>query len=61
MTEAELRAIREAAASSAMEGLPLTEEAMSAVISIYRGELSIEDFVQRVKEKNKNFKYQEDI
>lgn len=51
MTEAELRAIREAAASSAMEGLPLTEEDISTVISLYKGELSLEDYVQKVKEK----------
>ena len=49
MTDSMKQAIREAAASSAMEGMPLSEKDIQTVTAILEGKLTFEDFVHSVK------------
>ena len=44
MTEQESFALRNAAASSAMEGLPLSEEQMQIAVRILDGGMTLEDY-----------------
>ena len=49
MSEEMIRALRNAAASSAIEGLPLSEEDMATVRQILSGEMSLADYLQQMK------------
>ena len=49
MSEAETRALKNAAASSAMEGLPLNDNDLSVVTDILAGKMTLQDFLQSVK------------
>lgn len=49
MSEAEQRALRNAAASSAMEGLPLDAKDFKVVTDILDGKMTLQDFLQSVK------------
>lgn len=49
MSDFEKRAIYNAAASSAMEELPLNEKDISVVRNILEGKMTLEDFFQSVK------------
>ena len=52
MTDSMKQAIREAAASSAMEGMPLSKEDIANGIAILEGRLTIDDVVRSVMEEN---------
>jgi len=54
MSEKMLSALMSAAASSAMEGLPLDDEKLNIVKSILNGETTLQEFFDSVK-----LKYQE--
>ena len=49
MSESALRALNNAAASSAMEGLPLTQEHRHIIEAILNGNLSLEDYLNSLK------------
>lgn len=49
MSEAEQRALRNAAASSAMEGLPLDAKDLKTVTDILEGKMTLQDFLQSIK------------
>ncbi len=49
MSSQELQALQNAAASSAMEGLPLTKSDMETIRSILEGELSLQDYLAAMK------------
>lgn len=49
MSESEKRALRNAAASSAMEGLPLNESDLEIIKSILDGKMTLQDFFASVK------------
>lgn len=49
MSEAEQRALRNAAASSAMEGLPLDAKDIKTVTDILDGKLTLQELLQSIK------------
>ncbi len=49
MSEKTLRALLSAAASSAMEGLPLDDEKLGIVEKILNGEMTLQDYFDSVK------------
>lgn len=49
MSENTLRALKSAAASSAMEGLPLDEEKLGVIEKILNGEMTLQDYFERIK------------
>lgn len=49
MSEEMTRALRNAAASSAMEGLPLSKEDIDIVMQLLSGEKSLIDYLQQLK------------
>lgn len=49
MSDSMMQALRNAAASSAMEGMPLSEQDMKAVESIIDGKSSLQDYFDRIK------------
>ena len=49
MSEKILRALQSAAASSAMEGLPLDDEKLGIIEKILDGEISLQDYFDSVK------------
>lgn len=49
MSENILRALKNAAASSAMEGLPLDEEKLGIIEKILIGEMTLQDYFESVK------------
>ena len=49
MSEKTLRALLSAAASSAMEGLPLDEEKLGVVERILNGEMTLQEYFDSVK------------
>lgn len=49
MSEEMIRALRNAAASSAMEGLPLSEKDIGIALQILSGEMSLSDYLQQLK------------
>ena len=49
MSEKTLRALLSAAASSAMEGLPLDENKFAIIEKILNGEMTLEDYFDSVK------------
>lgn len=51
MSEEITRALRNAAASSAMEGLPLSKEDINIVMQILSGETALTDYLQQLKRK----------
>lgn len=51
MTENTRQALQNAAASSAMEGLALTDAQMETVTAILEGRLSLTDYLQALKER----------
>lgn len=51
MSEEMTRALRNAAASSAMEGLPLSKEDINIVMQILSGETALTDYLQQLKRK----------
>lgn len=51
MSANEIRALRNAAASSAMEGLPLSEEHIEAVQRMLNGEQTLQDYFRVLKER----------
>jgi hypothetical protein len=48
MSEAMLKAIQNAAASSAMEGMPLDERDFEMIRSILEGEISLQDYMMQI-------------
>lgn len=50
MSETTLKALKNAAASSAMEGLPLSDNDISTITNILDGKLSLSDFLQSLKQ-----------
>lgn len=50
MTETTIQALRNAAASSAMEGLVLTDAQLETVTAILEGSQSLSDYLQTLKE-----------
>lgn len=50
MTASEYKALKNAAASSAMEGVPLNEKDMAILTDIINGEISLQDFLQSLKQ-----------
>lgn len=52
MSETTLKAIMNAAASSAMEGLPLDNEKLGIVERILNGEITLQDYFESVKMKS---------
>ena len=51
MTDKRMQAIRNAAASFAMERMPLSEEDIQTVVAILEGKMTLDELVQFVKEK----------
>lgn len=51
MSENELRALRNAAASSAMEGIPLSREHIEAVERMLNGEQTLQDYLLKLKDR----------
>lgn len=49
MNEEARQAMLDAAASSAMEGLPLSQQDMEIVEQIYTGRMTLADFIQSVQ------------
>ena len=49
MSEKALRALLSAAASSAMEGLPLDNESLGIVENILVGDMTLQDYFESVK------------
>lgn len=49
MSESTLRALMSAAASSAMEGLPLDEEKLGVIMKILNSEMTLQDYFESVK------------
>ena len=49
MSEKTMRALLNAAASSAMEGLPLDDEKLSIIEKILNGEMTLQDYFESVK------------
>lgn len=49
MSEQTLRALLSAAASSAMEGLPLDDEGLGIIKKILNGEMTLQDYFDSVK------------
>ena len=49
MSEKTLRALLSAAASSAMEGLPLDDEKLGIIEKILSGEITLQDYFDSVK------------
>ena len=49
MSEITLRALLNAAASSAMEGLPLDDEKLGIIEKILDGEMTLQDYFESVK------------
>ena len=49
MSEIVLRALLSAAASSAMEGLPLDDEKLGIIEKILNGEMTLQDYFDSVK------------
>ena len=49
MSEKVLRALMSAAASSAMEGLPLDDEKLTVIERILCGEMTLQDYFDSVK------------
>lgn len=49
MTEYDRRTLRSAAASSAMEGLPLSQEQLHIVEMLLEGEMTVQDYLQSLK------------
>ena len=49
MSNAEQRALQNAAASSAMEGLPLEKYHFEVIQNILEGKLSLQDYLQSLK------------
>ena len=49
MSENTRRALLSAAASSAMEGLPLDDEKFGIIVKILNGELALQDYFESVK------------
>ncbi len=50
MSDTMYRALKNAAASSAMEGLPLTEDDIAAIIAILEGEMTLQDYFSTLTE-----------
>lgn len=50
MNDTRLCALKNAAASSAMEGLPLTEDDVAATIAILEGEMTLQDYFSTLME-----------
>lgn len=50
MTASEYKALRNAAASSAMEGMPLNEKDVAILPDIINGKISPQDFLQSLKQ-----------
>lgn len=50
MSGLELRALNNAAASSAMEGLPLDEKDLLLITNILEGKDSLQDFLQSLRQ-----------
>ncbi len=50
MTVSEYKALKNAAASSAMEGLPLNERDMVILTDIVNGKISLQDYFQSLKQ-----------
>ena len=51
MSANEIRALRNASASSAMEGLPLSEENIETVQRMLNGEQTLQDYFRDLKER----------
>lgn len=49
MSELEIKALKNAAASSAMEGLPLNDGDLAVIKSILDGRINLQDFFQSLK------------
>lgn len=49
MSELEIKALRNAAASSAMEGLPLNDRDLAVIQGILDGRINLQDFLQSLK------------
>ena len=49
MSERTLQAVLSAAASSAMEGLPLDEDQLAIIEKILNREMTLQDYFERVK------------
>lgn len=49
MTDNEIRALKNAAASSALEGLPLDDKDIAVLMDILDGKLSLEDYLNSLK------------
>ena len=49
MNNVEQRALQNAAASSAMEGLPLDKQHFEVIQNILEGKLSLQDYLQSLK------------
>ncbi len=50
MTASEYKALKNAAVSSAMEGLPLNEQDMAILTDIINGKISLQDYLQSLKQ-----------
>ena len=51
MSDEEIRALKNAAASSAMEGMPLKEQDIQTITDILDGKLTLQNYLNRMKEK----------
>ncbi len=51
MTPTQVQALKNAAASSAMEGMPLTEQNMQTIEHILDGKLTLADYLKSVQQK----------
>lgn len=51
MSDVDQRALQNAAASSAMEGLPLEEKHFEIIQNILEGKITLQDYLQSLKEK----------
>ena len=56
MSEAEARALKNAAASSAMEGLPLNDSELNIVTNIIEGKMTLQEFLLTVKAQHEDVK-----
>lgn len=54
MTDLQMQALRNAAASSAMEGLPVEPQHMEVIERILNGDMTLEDYFRQLQSQQEN-------
>lgn len=52
MSETSMKNLRSVAASSAMEGLPLTQEHIDIITRIMDGKLTVQEYISNLQQRN---------